>query len=93
MITAPIATILYNRFGAMKTVMAGNLLATLSLSMTALVNSVFAMVLVYSVCYGLACMMIVNPPFFLLNEYFPFEHPRHVLATSIVACAFPLGTT
>ena len=91
MLLAPIATVLHYRIGTRLTVYIGVMITSIALALTAITNEIVTMFIVYGVTGGLGLTLIVNPPFFLLDEYFPYHHPRHVLATSVIACAFPAG--
>ncbi len=91
MLAAPIGTYLHFKVGARYTVLLGVFLATLGFGFAALSPNIGVLFLCYGLLGGFGIMMQVNPPFFLLDEYFPYRHPRHVLATSVIACAFPLG--
>lgn len=91
MLLAPIATFLHYRIGTRLTVYIGVMSTSIAMSLTAITTDIVTMFLVYGVSCGVGITLIVNPPFFLLDEYFPYHHPRHVLATSIIACAFPAG--
>ena len=64
---------------------------SVSLAITAVVRNIYLLVVFYGVSLGLGMIFVINPPAFLLDEYFPYQHRRHVLATSVIACAFPLG--
>ena len=91
MLAAPLGTYLHYRLGCQRTVLIGVFISSMGLSLTSLVTSVWAMFITYGLIVGAGFLCIFNPPFFLLDEYFPYHHPRHVLATSVIACAFPLG--
>ena len=91
MLLAPVATLLYYKIGTRTTVYIGVFTTSVALALTAITNHLVLMFLIYGVMSGIGLTLVVNPPFFLLDEYFPYSHPRHVLATSIIACAFPFG--
>ena len=93
MLLAPLATVLHYKIGARPTVYLGVLITSAALALTAITNKHVLMFLIYGVTGGVGITLIINPPFFLLDEYFPYHHPRHVLATSVIACAFPAGNS
>ncbi len=91
MLAAPVATYLNYKIGTRPTVFIGVLVVSVSLAVTSKAPNLGTLYAVYGVCVSIGATLVVNPPFFLLDEYFPYEHPRHVLTTSIIACAFPMG--
>ncbi|KAK2157441.1 hypothetical protein LSH36_191g01053 [Paralvinella palmiformis] len=92
MLLAPIGTYLNYKLGTRKTVFIGIMMTSMSLALSATVHNIVLLFLFYGVLVGCGMILIVNPPFFLIDEYFPYNHHRHVLATSIIACGFPLAT-
>jgi hypothetical protein len=91
MLIAPLATWLHYRFSARLLANVGIVMTALSLLATSAVERVGVMLIVHGIVSGFGLMCVVNPPFFLLEQYFPYEHKHHVLATSLIACGFPLG--
>ncbi len=91
MLAAPVATYLNYKIGTQTTVFIGVLVASVSLAVTSKAANLGTLYAVYGGCISIGATLVVHPPFFLLDEYFPLEHPRHVLTTSIIACAFPMG--
>lgn len=94
MLLSPFASKVYLRIRTRKTVAIGIFICSMALSLTALPKSpnLPAMFFSYSLMFGVGGSLVLNPPFFLLDAYFPMTHPRHVLTTSLISCAFPLGT-
>lgn len=72
-------------------VFSGVVLASLSLLLMYFVKNVITLLLLYSVLCSTGMLLCCNSPFVLINEYFPYAHPRHVLATTMAMCAFPTG--
>lgn len=91
MLAAPVGTMMHYRYGCQKTVFMGVFILAIALSITPLVDDIAWMFITYGVLASTGLLLIVQPPFFLLDDYFPYDHPKHVLATSIIACGFPLG--
>ena len=91
MLAAPVATLMHFKYGTRLTVLLGTVVSVLGCGLAAVRPHIATLFVGYGVLGGLGFTMRLNPPFILLDEYFPYHHPRHVLVTSIVACAFPLG--
>ena len=91
MLLAPLAYAITKKLKTRLTCIVGVVIASSSLALTSIIEDAALLFIVYGFILGFALALVVNPPFFLLDDYFPYNHPRHVLATSLVACAFPLG--
>lgn len=91
MLLAPLATWLHYRISVRVLAVGGILMTSLSLIVTAAVRNVVFMLVLHGIASGLGLMCVVNPPFFLLELYFPYRHKYHVLAIGIIASGFPLG--
>lgn len=93
LILSPLSYIVSSKIQTRWTCILGVLISSSALAMTSLVTeNLVLLFVVYGCMFGLGASFLVNPPFFLVNEYFPYNHPRHVLTTSLAACAFPLGS-
>ena len=91
MFTAPLGVYLHFKIGSRWTLLLGAFLTAVGIGFVPLITNLGLLFLCYGVLGGVGIMLQINPPFILLSEYFPYDHPRHVLATSVTACAFPLG--
>ena len=91
MLLAPLANIISSKLQTRLTCLLGVLITSSALALTSITSDTTLLFIVYGIGVGFGLALIVNPPFFLLDVYFPYNHNRHVLATSLVACAFPLG--
>ena len=88
---APFAHAVNSKLQTRLTCIVGVVISSVALAVTSLLNDAILLFLVYGFVFGCALSLITNPPYDLVNEYFPYNHPRHVLATSLVACANSLG--
>ena len=91
MLAAPVATYITYKIGTRPTVLTGIVIVSAGLLLTAVAPNIGVMFLVYGIIVSIGITLVVHPPFFLLDEYFPYDHQHHVLTTSIIAIAFPLG--
>jgi len=91
MLIAPVATWLHYHISVRILVVSGILMTSLSLSILAAVPYIEVALVFHGFVSGFGLMCVVNAPFFLLEKYFPYEHKHHVLATSLIACGFPIG--
>lgn len=92
-ITTPLAAWLYYRDVSTRLLaLIGAVMTSLAFASMALTQSDVTISLgVYSVFGAVGMLLALNPSFFLVERYFPYNHPRHVLATSLVTWSFPLG--
>lgn len=90
---APLPNFFYGKVSTRKMAILGIIATSAGLAMPALATcrTLVPMMVMYGVLAGVGGSLVVNPPFFLLAEYFPYKHPRHVLATSVAALSLPLG--
>ncbi len=88
---APLSTVTHYKLGTRMTVLGGLVLTVVGLSASCFSSQAWHVLLSYGLVAGLGFSFIINAPFILLDEYFPYSHPRHVLTTSIAACGLPLG--
>ena len=87
---SPLGLILYRKFGTRKPVVLGVVLVAGATVGTA-VSSHLVMIVFFCLCGGLGASLCTLTPVFLLAEYFPYYHPHHVTATSIIFCGFSSG--
>jgi len=88
---APVGNLLHYRYGTRRTVFVGVMTLSLILVTLSFISEIRLLLLIFGLFGGIAQTLITNAPFILVAEYFPYEHPRHVLATSLVMSSFPLG--
>ena len=93
MLAAPLASWLHSRGANTRlAVLIGVIMTTLGLTSMALAqNDVIVSFAVYAMLVGAGSTLIANLPYYLVGDFFPREHPRHVLATGIVWCGLSLG--
>ena len=87
----PIGLILTRTLGSRKTVVLGTLLTAGGLAGLAFSSNLILMFIFYGVGTGTGCCLLAFSPIFLLADYFPYYHPRHVTATSLILCGFSAG--
>ncbi len=90
-IVAPLPTWIRFKIGTPITVMVGVVIFSTSLFVASLLTNITAFAITYGLISALGSTLIEIPPFFLINEYFPYEHPHHVLVTGMIVCSHPLG--
>ena len=90
-LSAPLGTWVAFRIGTRPTVLMGLVIASAGLFLTTVAPTFEVLFFVYGLILPVGHIFVNTPPFFLLDEYFPYDHPRHVLTTSIIVCGFPLG--
>jgi MFS family permease len=88
---APLTTRVQGLVGVRLLVIVGVMMMSLSLSLVAVVRDVSMMLIGYGIICGLGMTCVINPPFALLDAYFPHSHPRQAFATGVVACSCSLG--
>ena len=92
-LASPLAAWLYYRDVSTRLLaLIGAIVTTMAFASMALAQSDVSISLgVYSVLGGIGMLLASIPAYFLLGNYFPYNHPHHVLATSLVTWSFPLG--
>ena len=93
MLLAPLAYAITKKLNTRLTCIVGVVIASSSLALTSVIENPALLFIVYGLMLGVASALLLNPVYFLLDEYFPYKHPRHVLTTSLGTCGFPLGQT
>ena len=93
MIAAPLALAVNIRLGTWKTVLIGTVVVTIGVGTSAVANSLPLLYFTYGAVVSAGLAFLLNAPYFFIGELFPYDHPRHVSATSIGICGFPLGKT
>ena len=78
-------------FGNRLVVLVGIVISSSAFALTYLATDVWYLLISHGVCNGLGAVLTINPPFFIVGEYFPYDHPRYVCATCIIVSGFPLG--
>ena len=93
MLAAPLASWLHSRGANIRlAVVIGVTMSTLGLTSMALAqDDVIVSLAIYAVLMGAGSTLIANLPYYLVGDFFPREHPRHVLATGIVLCGHSMG--
>ena len=88
---APLTLVLNRKCGTRVTVIIGVVLGSLSIGLMAVSAHIELMFLFFGVGYGTSCALMKIAPMFLMNQYFPYHHPHHVLATSITLSGYTFG--
>lgn len=91
MLAAPAAMALNFKIGTWGVLLLGTVLTTLGLGLSGLAQNVGILFFTYGTVAALGITLLISPPAFLIDQIYPYNHPRHVLATSIAACGSPLG--
>ncbi|XP_064635491.1 monocarboxylate transporter 13-like [Lineus longissimus] len=79
------------RFGDRGPFIIGVILSAGSLVATSFVSNIYIMFGSYCLLFGIGSSLVMYVPFAVLDWHFPEDHPRHVLATSIVTLGAPVG--
>jgi hypothetical protein len=69
----------------------GIVLSASSLVATSYVSDIYVMFGTYCLLFGVGSSLVMYVPFAVLDWHFPEDHPRRVLATSIVTLGAPIG--
>lgn len=90
---APLPNFLHGKISTRILVIMGVIVTSLGFVMPALAtcDTMIVMFAMYGLLAGVGSSFMLNLPFFLLAEYFPYEHPRHVLATGAAVLGYPAG--
>lgn len=89
---APVSTYITNKLGSRKSLLVSSAYSAIVLAFTGAYSKIWYVTIFFGVLFGTGVALLTNPHFFLCNDYFPFHHKRHVLATSLMTCGFPLGS-
>ncbi|XP_013404532.1 probable transporter MCH4 [Lingula anatina] len=90
--TSFIGKITSNHSGYKISAFVGTLLVVLGLSLSAIAPSATYLIFSNGVLYGLGMNILVSPLFFIVADWFPWEHRYHVMCTSWAMVTMPLGT-
>ncbi|CAD5125456.1 DgyrCDS13675 [Dimorphilus gyrociliatus] len=91
-LVTPIATFLSNRIGSRKCLLLGTIISSTFLGLSGLYENFWSVYICFGIIFGTVACLMINPLYFVVNLYYPFNHPRHVLANSLLTCGYPLGT-
>ncbi|CAD5121265.1 DgyrCDS9796 [Dimorphilus gyrociliatus] len=90
MLLAPVAFWVDDKIGTPKTLLVGLTVSTIGCIGSIFVPNAGVLLLTHGIIFGIGATFLLNPQYSALNRYFPYSHPRNVLATSIVTCAYPI---
>lgn len=90
-LAAPVAMVLNFKIGTWGVLLLGTILTTLGLGLSGLAQNVGILFFTYGSLAAFGMTLLISPPAFLIDQIYPYHHPRHVLATSIALCGSPLG--
>ena len=90
-LASPAANYLNRSLGTRLIVLMGVLISSSALAMNYFATGLVYLFVLHSVVNGLGAMFTINPPFMIVGDYFPYNHPRYVFATSLIVSGMPLG--
>ena len=94
LVSAPLSVALIRWIGYggyRKVALVGCLILSISCVASSMVIKIEWMFLSHSFLYGVGSSMLLMSSSLIIGEYFDKEHKRHVLATSILLCGYPVG--
>ncbi|XP_002739959.2 monocarboxylate transporter 12-like [Saccoglossus kowalevskii] len=86
--SAPLISILDNKFGSRPLIIIGGILSTIGLFMSSFVNNVTVLFLSYGVLSGIGFGFLYGPNVVIVGQYF---HKHHVLANGVVFAGTATG--
>lgn len=89
---APIANYIGAKIGTRKCLLLGSFFGPLFLGLSGSYPNFVCVLIFYGILFGPASCLMINPLYFTINRYYPFDHPRHVLANSLLTCGYPVGS-
>ncbi len=75
-LSAPLGTWVAFRIGTRPAVLIGLVIASAGLFLTSVAPTFEVLFFVYGLILPVGHIFVNTPPFFLLDEYFPYDHPR-----------------